>query len=215
MILIGCDYHPSWQQVCWVDTATGETKEKKLDHASGEAQRFYRQLPPPALWPRKGQGPAFLLPKRREARVLRRVRNRLARYDRPVQNGRDGRPADPSRSVGALDRSGRGKMPQLLAWLGSVEYIAGWDGKSRVRLTDEEHINKVAGQTIIRVAGGAEARPYTRKEEAGEKVKARATVPDKVGAGGINSLSATKSKSERRAPSAKAASSRRTPRAPA
>jgi len=49
MILIGCDYHPSWQQVCWVDTATGETEEKKLDHASGEAQRFYRQLPAPAL----------------------------------------------------------------------------------------------------------------------------------------------------------------------
>jgi transposase len=32
-----------------VDTTTGETEEKKLDHASGEAQRFYRQLPAPAL----------------------------------------------------------------------------------------------------------------------------------------------------------------------
>src|SRR3989442_13985862 len=49
MMLIGCDYHPSWQQICWLDTATGETGEKKLEHASGEAERFYRQLPAPAL----------------------------------------------------------------------------------------------------------------------------------------------------------------------
>ena len=49
MMLIGCDYHPSWQQICWLDTATGETGEQKLEHASGEAERFYRQLPAPAL----------------------------------------------------------------------------------------------------------------------------------------------------------------------
>jgi hypothetical protein len=44
MILIGCDFHPSWQQICWLDTATGETGERKLEHASGEAERFYRGL---------------------------------------------------------------------------------------------------------------------------------------------------------------------------
>jgi transposase len=49
MRIIGCDYHPSWQQISWVDTLTGETEEKKLDHASGEAQKFYRQLPGPAV----------------------------------------------------------------------------------------------------------------------------------------------------------------------
>ncbi len=49
MILIGCDYHPSWQQICWLDTVTGETGEKKLEHGSGEAERFYRQLPAAAL----------------------------------------------------------------------------------------------------------------------------------------------------------------------
>ena len=49
MMLIGCDYHPSWQQICWLDTTTGETAEKRLEHASGEAERFYRQLPAPAL----------------------------------------------------------------------------------------------------------------------------------------------------------------------
>ncbi len=49
MLVIGCDFHPSWQQVCWVDTMTGETEEKKLVHGSGEAERFYRQLSGPAL----------------------------------------------------------------------------------------------------------------------------------------------------------------------
>jgi len=49
MMIIGCDYHPSWQQICWVDTLTGETEERKLEHASGEAEKFYRGLPEPAV----------------------------------------------------------------------------------------------------------------------------------------------------------------------
>ena len=49
MMIIGCDFHPSWQQVCWLDTETGETGERKLVHAEGDAERFYRQMPAPAL----------------------------------------------------------------------------------------------------------------------------------------------------------------------
>jgi transposase len=49
MNIIGCDFHPSWQQVCWLDTETGETLEKKLMHGDGEAERFYRQLQGPVL----------------------------------------------------------------------------------------------------------------------------------------------------------------------
>ena len=48
MIIIGCDFHPSWQQICWLDKETGETEEKKLVHASGEAEKFYKQIPAPA-----------------------------------------------------------------------------------------------------------------------------------------------------------------------
>ena len=48
MILIGCDFHPSWQQVCWVDVETGETAEQKLVHAPGEAEKFYRRFASPA-----------------------------------------------------------------------------------------------------------------------------------------------------------------------
>jgi transposase len=49
MVLIGCDFHPSWQQVCWLNTETGETAEAKLMHGPGEAERFYRQFTAPAL----------------------------------------------------------------------------------------------------------------------------------------------------------------------
>ena len=49
MMIIGCDFHPSWQQIAWLDTETGETGEQKLVHASGEAKKFYRQLAAPVL----------------------------------------------------------------------------------------------------------------------------------------------------------------------
>ena len=49
MMIIGCDFHPSWQQVSWLDAETGATGERKLVHAAGEAQGFYQQLPVPAL----------------------------------------------------------------------------------------------------------------------------------------------------------------------
>jgi transposase len=48
MILIGCDFHPSWQQVCWADTVTGETEEHRLVHVPGETEAFYRRFPAPA-----------------------------------------------------------------------------------------------------------------------------------------------------------------------
>src|SRR5271166_2930685 len=49
MMIIGCDFHPSWQQVSWMDRETGETGEQKLVQASGDAERFYRGLAAPAL----------------------------------------------------------------------------------------------------------------------------------------------------------------------
>jgi transposase len=49
MIIVGCDFHPSWEQVAWLDSETGETGEHKPVHSEGEAERFYGQLPAPAL----------------------------------------------------------------------------------------------------------------------------------------------------------------------
>src|SRR5437899_12856127 len=44
MLIIGCDYHPSVEQIAWADTETGECGEKRLMHSDGEAERFYREL---------------------------------------------------------------------------------------------------------------------------------------------------------------------------
>jgi transposase len=49
MMIIGCDFHPSWQQVSWLEMETGETGEQKLVTAAGDAERFYRRIPAPAL----------------------------------------------------------------------------------------------------------------------------------------------------------------------
>ena len=34
MVIIGCDYHPSMQQVAWVDTETGECGERNCETPS-------------------------------------------------------------------------------------------------------------------------------------------------------------------------------------
>ncbi len=43
MIIIGCDYHPSLQQIAFVDSETGELQERRLQHRE-EAEKFYRDL---------------------------------------------------------------------------------------------------------------------------------------------------------------------------
>ena len=49
MIIVGCDFHPSFQQIAMLDTETGATEEHKLMHTSGEAESFYRKLASPAV----------------------------------------------------------------------------------------------------------------------------------------------------------------------
>jgi transposase len=49
MKIVGCDFHPSHQQVSVLDTITGEVEELKLSHGDGQAELFYRQLEAPAL----------------------------------------------------------------------------------------------------------------------------------------------------------------------
>src|ERR1700720_2001734 len=44
MIIIGVDYHPSSQQIAFMDQETGECGERELNHSDGEAERFYREL---------------------------------------------------------------------------------------------------------------------------------------------------------------------------
>src|SRR5262249_7961820 len=49
MKIIVCDFHASFQQIAMVDTASGETTERRLLHADGEAQQFYESLSGPVL----------------------------------------------------------------------------------------------------------------------------------------------------------------------
>ena len=43
MLIIGCDYHPGFQQIAFVDTETGELNERRLGHRE-QAEQFYREL---------------------------------------------------------------------------------------------------------------------------------------------------------------------------
>src|SRR3954447_25779668 len=43
MLIIGCDYHPGFQQIAYIDTDTGELSERRLAHRE-EAEQFYREL---------------------------------------------------------------------------------------------------------------------------------------------------------------------------
>ncbi len=43
MLIIGCDYHPAFQQIAFVDAATGDCGERRLEHRE-EAEKFYREL---------------------------------------------------------------------------------------------------------------------------------------------------------------------------
>ena len=44
MLIIGCDYHPSFQQIAFFTEETGECGERQLNHSGGEAEKFYGDL---------------------------------------------------------------------------------------------------------------------------------------------------------------------------
>src|SRR5438874_13780901 len=51
MKIIGCDFHPGYQQIAMLDKSTGEVAEKRLSHSNAgeEAKKFYSQLSGPVL----------------------------------------------------------------------------------------------------------------------------------------------------------------------
>ena len=44
MMIMGVDYHPSFQTIAFLIEETGECGERELNHSDGEAERFYREL---------------------------------------------------------------------------------------------------------------------------------------------------------------------------
>ena len=51
MKIIGCDFHPGYQQIAMLDKDTGEYTERRLTHSNGgeEVRKFYRALTGPVL----------------------------------------------------------------------------------------------------------------------------------------------------------------------
>jgi transposase len=44
MMIIGVDYHPSFQTIAFLMEETGECGEQELHHSDGQAEKFYRDL---------------------------------------------------------------------------------------------------------------------------------------------------------------------------
>ena len=38
MLIIGVDYHPSFQEIAFLKQETGECRERQLNHSEGEAE---------------------------------------------------------------------------------------------------------------------------------------------------------------------------------
>jgi transposase len=58
MLIIGCDFHTRYQQIAMAEDSTGElVAERRLDHESGEAEAFYRNLLKPVRVGIEATGP--------------------------------------------------------------------------------------------------------------------------------------------------------------
>jgi hypothetical protein len=44
MMIIGVDYHPSFQTIAFLMEETGECGEQELNHSDEQAEKFYRDL---------------------------------------------------------------------------------------------------------------------------------------------------------------------------
>ncbi len=48
MLIIGCDFHTRFQQIAMLESTTGELVERRLEHGTGEVEKFYAALVGPA-----------------------------------------------------------------------------------------------------------------------------------------------------------------------
>ena len=105
MIIVGVDYHPSVQQVPFLDTETGETGERRLNHSDGEAERFYRDLQRRLVKVRVG----IWCTSARTARSSSQYRSRFRLLEPNVvatlQNVHRGRKRDPEKRAISLEVS--------------------------------------------------------------------------------------------------------------
>jgi transposase len=86
MKYIGCDFHPSFQQIAILDTETGEWVERRLAHGDGEAKAFYESLVGPVVVGVEASGNTYWF-----ERLLARLGHALWMGDAAAIRKQDGR----------------------------------------------------------------------------------------------------------------------------
>ena len=81
MMIIGVDYHPSFQTIAFLMEETGECGEQELSHGDGQAEKFYRELQQRGLRVRVGGYRLFTL--------VRATAGRTGHRDLDGRSGRD------------------------------------------------------------------------------------------------------------------------------
>ncbi len=71
MMIMGVDYHPSFQQIAFFVEETGECGERQLNHSDGEAEKFYRELAARGVSVRVGDERSYRTPFRTPQRRCR------------------------------------------------------------------------------------------------------------------------------------------------
>ena len=79
MIIVGVDYHPSFQTIAFLMEETGEYVEQELNHSDGEAERFYRKLKEKGVSVRVGM---------EATEHARRFEREIRQRSRPSESGR-------------------------------------------------------------------------------------------------------------------------------
>lgn len=86
MKYIGCDFHPSFQQIAMLDTETGELMERRLAHGTVEVREFYQSLAGPVMVGMEASGNTYWF-----ERLLAELKHELWMGDAAAIRKQDGR----------------------------------------------------------------------------------------------------------------------------
>jgi transposase len=86
MMLIGVDYHPSFQTIAFFIEETGECGEQELNHSDGEAERFYRELQSRGIRVRGMEATGYSRWFERLLQGVKLIRTRSAAYNSPASS---------------------------------------------------------------------------------------------------------------------------------
>jgi hypothetical protein len=164
MIIIGCDYHPGFQQIAIVDTETGDCEEQRLEHCEG-AQKFYRDLASQGKKVRVGMEASGHA--RWFERLLEELKIELGMGDAEVIRAKRGRKPKTDRedALHILKLVLTGDFPKI--------WVASWENRDLRQLLWHRH-RMVQARTRA-VASGSSERRTPVQEEAVEGARTRAT----------------------------------------